>query len=148
MKAKWLVIGLVVSLTLNLALAGFLIGRASGPPPWHRSAFDPIAGLPRLMHFLPKERRRELLEQQPRGQVRAALRDMRRAQRAMDQALAAEPFDAEALAAALARYREHFAAGQERAHATFLAMASELTPQERQRLLKSLRRRGEPGRRR
>ena len=100
------------------------------------------------MNFLPKERRRELIEQQPRQQVREALRDMRRAQRAMDRALAAEPFDAAALAEALARYRENFAAGQEHTHSAFLAMASELTPEERQRLLKSLRRRGGQGKRR
>ena len=144
MKAKWLVIGLVVSLTLNLALVGFLIGRASGPSPWHRGAFDPVAGLPRLMNFLPKERRRELIERQPRRDVREALRAMRRAQHAMDAALGAEPFDPAALAEALARYREHFAAAQERSHAGFAALAADLTPQERQRLLENLRRRGEP----
>ena len=147
MKTRWLVIGLVVSLVLNLALVGFLVGRESGPSPWHRSAFDPIAGLPRLMNFLPRERRRELMAQQPRRQVREALRDMRRAQHAMDRALAAEPFDAEALAEALAHYREYFAAGQERSHAAFVAMAAELTPHERRRFLESLRRRGERGNR-
>ena len=147
MKTKWLVIGLVVSLVLNMALVGFLVGKASGPSPWHRGAFDPIAGLPRLMDFLPKERRRELITQQPRGPVREALRDMRRAQHAMDRALAAEPFDAEVLAEALARYRVYFAAGQERSHAAFVAIAAELTPPERRRFLESLRRRGERGER-
>ena len=147
MNTKWLVIGLVVSLVLNLTLAGFLMGRASGPSPWHRSAFNPIAGLPRLMDFLPKERRRELIAQQPRRPLREALRDMRRAQHAMDQALAAEPFDAAALAEALAHYRDYFAVGQERSHAAFVAMAAELTPGERRRLLESLRRRGERSKR-
>ena len=147
MKARWLVIGLVVSLVLNLALAGFLVGRASGPSPWHRGAFDPVAGLPRLLGFLPKERRRALMEQHPRPQLREPLRDMRRAQRAMDEALTGEPFDATALAAALGRYRQHFAAAQERSHAAFAAIAGELTPEERRRFVESLRRRGEHGRR-
>ena len=145
MKAKWLVVGLVVSLVLNLALVGFLFGKASGPPPWHRGAFDPVAGLPRLMGFLPKERRQQLMEQHPRRQLRDSLRDMRRAQRAMDEALAKEPFDAEALATALARYRQHFAAGQERSHAAFVAIAAELTAEERRGFLSSVRRRGDRG---
>ena len=145
MKSKWLVIGLIVSLVLNLALVGFLVGRASGPSPWQRSALDPVAGLPRLLSFLPKERRRELLEQQPRRQLRESLRDMRRAQHAIDEALVQEPFDAEALAAQLARYRQHFGASQTRSHAAFVAIAANLTPEERQRFVKSLRRRGAHG---
>ena len=143
MKAKWLVIGLVASLALNLALVGFLVGTESGPPPWHRGAFEPVAGLPRLMGFLPKERRQELMEQHPRRRLRESLRDMRRAQRAMDAALAEEPFDAEALSTALARYRRHFADSQASSHAAFVAIAAQLTPQERRRFVESLRRRGD-----
>lgn len=136
MKFKWLIGGLAASLTLNLALIGFLIGTAFGPPSWGRRGFDPTDGLARLVLFLGEERRRKLLDGRTRREIGASLQEMRRAQRALGKALTAEPFDREAVAAALAQFREQLAANQALSHAAFADMAAQLTPEERRRFVR------------
>lgn len=134
MKSKWLIGGLGASLILNLALIGFLIGAAFGPPsPWARRGFDPTDGLARMTRFLGEERRRDLLDGQKRREIGASLRELRRTQRAIYEALAAEPFDREALAATLAQFREQFAANQTLSHAALADVVAQLTPEERRR---------------
>ena len=137
MKSKWLIGGLAASVVLNLALIGFLIGTAFGPPPWARRGFDPTDGLARLMFFLGEERRRAVLgDGRTRREVGASLKDMRRAQRAVGEALTAEPFDRAALAAALAQFRDHFGARQTLSHAALVEIAERMTPEERRRFVK------------
>ena len=136
MKFKWLVGGLAASLTLNLALIGFLIGTAFDPPSWGRRGLDATDGLARLVLFLGEERRRELLDRQTRQEIGASLQEMRRAQRALGKALTAEPFRREAVAAALAQFREQLAANQVLSHAAFADMAAQLTPEERRRFVR------------
>ena len=134
MKSKWLIGGLGASLILNLALIGFLIGAAFGPPsPWARRGFDPTDGLARMTRFLGEERRRDLLDGQKRREIGASFRELRRTQRAIHEALAAEPFDREALAATLAQFREQFAANQTLSHAALADLIARLTPEERRR---------------
>ena len=137
MKRKWLIAGLLASLTLNLALVGFLIGTSSGPSMWRARGFDPSVGLARLVRFLPQERRDELLDDAKQREIRASLRDLRRAQRNLNKALAAEPFDRAAVEAALRQFRDQFADNQALSHAAFVAIAERLTPEERQRFVRS-----------
>ena len=141
MKHKWLIGGLVASVVLNLALIGFLVGMASGPSVWRARGFDPSVGMARLVRFLPPERRDELLDRATHRQIRASLREMRRAQRAMHEALAAEPFDSAALAASLGQFRDHFATSQARSHAAFVEIAARLTPEERRGFVHTQQRR-------
>lgn len=150
MKTKWLVIALIASATANLGLVGFWVGMQSGPSPWAARGFDPTVGLGRLLRFLPEERRDDVLGNDKRREIRASLRDMRRAQRAIDRALAAEPFPPDELEAALRRFAEN----QARMHAAFVDVAAALTPDERRRFRQTMRRgkrdraRGEPDGRR
>lgn len=137
MKRKWLIAGLLASLTLNLALVGFLIGTSSGPSMWRARGFDPSVGLARLVRFLPPERRNELLDDAKQREIRASLRDLRRAQRNLNKALTAEPFNRAAVKAALRRFRDQFADNQALSHAAFVAIAERLTPEERQRFVRS-----------
>ena len=124
----------------NLALVGFAIGAASGPPHWMGRGFEPAAGLGRLMRFLPEERRRELLgEGAWRREFRGSLRDMRRAQHAIHAALAAEPFDRTALEQALGTFHELYVASQGRSHKAFADIVATLTPEERRQFVASLR---------
>ena len=149
MKRKWLVGGLIVSLVLNIGLVGFLAGAASRPALFPRSYLDPAIGLPQLLRFLPPERREAVLQsagdRELRRHVGGAVRHMRRAQAALHKALAAEPFDADALARALADFRDHFAKSQSRSHRAFVGVAARLTPEERRRFVASIKakRRGE-----
>jgi hypothetical protein len=52
---KWLIGALVLSLVLNLVLAGVMLGRTTAAPT--RMGPDPAAAYFRLLGFLPEERR-------------------------------------------------------------------------------------------
>ena len=107
---------------------------------------DPTVGLALLMRNLPEERRQELaLEGAPvlsdgelRRSIRLSMRELRNTQRTIGQAIAAEPFDPETLADALARYREHFDANQADNHQAFVDILARLTPEERRQFLEAV----------
>lgn len=149
MKRKWLIAGSLASVALNLALVGFLIGSSSGPSMWRGRGFDPSVGLARLVRFLPPERRDELLDDAKRREIRRSLHDMRRTQRDVHEAMAAEQFDLAVLEASLRQFRDHFAANQARSHAAFVEIAGRLTAKERRRFVRSQQkgknRRGDAG---
>jgi uncharacterized membrane protein len=139
---KWLIGALVASVVLNLLLAGFVIGRLSGfgPPP----AFgpDPTAGFVRLLGFLPEDRRSGITPtlRSHLGEMMPMLRSVRGDQHAVIAALTAEPFAPEALARALAELRTHLTAVQVASHESFVAMAGQLTAEERGALADAMRR--------
>lgn len=147
MKARWLLIALVASLALNLALVGYMVGKAAGPPFLRPppTSFDPTVGLGRLLRFLPAERRREVLAGTARQDIRESLVTARRTARTLHQQLGQEPFDEQALATTLQRFRNDFAESQARSHAAFVAATAALTPAERQRFTKSLRKEARRG---
>lgn len=135
MRSKWLIAALVLSLAANLALAGFVAGRISGPPPVP-AGLDPTLGVFRVLHALP-EARREVLRPEVRAGFRGLrdeLRRMRSAQHDINEALTAKPFDPETLAAALARFRAALLDSQEHNHDTLIRIAGRMTAAERQRL--------------
>ena len=132
---KWVLAGLVVSVALNLALAGFVAGRMTGPGPVP-ATMDPSLSLFRVIHQLPEERRdafRTTVREHFRG-MHGDLRRMRQAQRGINEALEREPFDAEALDSALQRFRSALLEGQQDNHALLVRVAATMTPQERQAL--------------
>ena len=135
MRSKWLIAALVLSLAGNLALAGFVAGRISAPPPVP-AGLDPMLGMFRVLHALP-EARREVLRPEVRAGFRGLrdeLRRMRSAQHGINAALIAEPFDQEALAAALARFRAALLDSQEHNHEALIRIAGRMTTSERQLL--------------
>ena len=146
MKSRWLVIALAISIALNVGLLGLGIGFATGSPHWGRGV-DPTAGLARLLRSLPEARREELSQGgapamsdgELRRRIGASMRDLRGSQRTIARALAEEPFDADRTAAALASFREHFAANQASSHEAFVAILDRLTPEERRRFLETMR---------
>lgn len=146
MKTKWLVGVLIVSVVLNVAAVGFLAGFLGKGKPGGR-VVDPTVGLALLMRNLPDERRQELAREgapvlsdgELRQSIRISMRELRSAQRTIGQAIAAEPFDPEVLAAALARYREHFADNQAGNHQALVDILARLTAEERRRFLETMR---------
>jgi len=148
MRNSWLIAGLVVSVGVNLMLGGFVVGRLSGPGPVP-AALDPSVGMFRVLPRLP-EQRREALRPQVRQHFRALrdeLRRLRSAQHGINEALTAEPFAAEDLTAALARFRAALLASQEQNHALLVNVAGEMTAAERQLLREAMTRRQRPGQR-
>ena len=146
MKSRLLVIGLAVSLVLNLALIGFLVGAAGRPPPWRSSGFDATAGFSRLVRFLDEERREAVFGNGDdlRREIRQSLRTMRRAQHSIEEALAAEPFDPDRLAAALEDFRAQFTTNQQRSHAGLVSIMEKLTPDERRKFVESIQHMRDP----
>ncbi|MDE0659967.1 MAG: periplasmic heavy metal sensor [Gammaproteobacteria bacterium] len=146
MRSRWLVIALAISVALNVGMLGLGIGFATGSPHWGRGV-DPTAGLARLIRSLPEARREELTrtgapaisDGELRRRLGASMRDLRTSQRLIASALAEEPFDPGAATAALARFRQHFAANQASSHEAFVAILDRLTPEERRRFLDTMR---------
>ena len=147
MHNRWLVGALTVSVVVNLLLAGFVIGRASGDFGF-RGGFGAAPKMPQLM-FLEEERRREVMQDlKARNGLRPVLRELRRSQRDIRAAFLAEPFDQEALSEALAEFRRHLEASQALSHGKLVAVVARLTPEERRRFANTMdRRHGPPNKR-
>ncbi len=140
-SSKWLIIALVVSLGANIALVGFLAGRASSID-LRPGTLDPILGFARILPELPQARHdilRPLIREHMRS-VRPSIREIRRAQRDLGAALLAEPFESAEVEAALAGFREHLAQSQVASHAAFVTLVGQLTQLERKLLVDVLRR--------
>lgn len=138
---NWLVIGLIVSLAVNLALAGFVVGQMSRPGPVP-AALDPSLSLFRVLREMPEPRResfRSTVKEHFRT-LRGDIRRIRAAQRGIEQALAREPFEAEALETALAAFRVALLNGQEDNHEVLVEVATQMTAEERQVLLSAMKR--------
>ena len=144
MRNKWLIGALAVSLVVNLLLAGFLVGRMSGDFGF-RGGFGAAPKMPQL-RFLEDDRRREVTRDlDTRNALRPILRELRRSQGDIRAALVAEPFEQEALSAALTEFRRRLEESQALSHRKLVAVAARLTPGERRRLARTIdRRRGKP----
>lgn len=142
MSNKWLVGLLLVSVTLNIAAVGFIAGRASGAglrPP----LADPLMGVGGLVRELPEARRRELMAdlRALRHNLRPPIRDMRRAQLALEEALLAPEVERARLTSALEAFRDNLCNSMARSNESFVDLASRLTPGEREMLLERMARR-------
>lgn len=147
MSGKWLIGALVVSVVVNLLLAGFIVGRMSGDSGF-RGGFGAAPIMPQLK-FLEEDRRREVTRNlQTRRELRPILRELHRSQKDIRAAFVAEPFDEEALSEALAEFRERLEESQALSHRKLVAVVARLTPDERRRMTKALdRHRGPPDKR-
>ncbi|MCF6273017.1 MAG: periplasmic heavy metal sensor [Rhodobacteraceae bacterium] len=143
---SWVKILLIVSLGVNLAIIGLVIGLSLKEKPRRSPPPDAVAF---LSFALPKEHRDELRAQllSRRDELRAnraALADMRRQ---MITALEAKPFEISAVEEILQRQRARFLALGELAHSALLERISLLTPEERAAYVVSLEKRGGRARR-
>lgn len=140
-RNKWLALGLIVSIGVNIALVGFIAGRASAIDV-RPIAMDPTMGFARILPELSEARRHELrpLVRRHVRSVMPSMREVRRAQRDLRAALLADPFDRAELASALGRFREHLAESQAASHEAFAGLVEQLTPEERRLLVSRLRR--------
>lgn len=136
MKSKWVAIVLLVSLALNLALAGFLLGSRTQQVASH----DPTRAYPRWARSLP-ESRREALEPVMMKHMRAMrpkVLTLRQQQRALTAAIGAEHFDTEILQSALTDMRSEHERMQRASHESFTEFVAHLTKVERRALAKDM----------
>jgi len=144
-RTRLLKIALVVSLALNLAVAGLIAGAAlKGRPdpggrdglwPYSRALPEPYRG--DLMRSLRERRGDWIADREALGSTRAELAA----------ALVAEPFDAAAVTALLARQRDRFTALADRGAALLVEQIARMSPEERQAYAAALER-GPSGRER
>jgi uncharacterized membrane protein len=137
-RMRWLKIALVVSLALNLAVAGLVAGAAlKGRPdaggrdglwPYSRALPEPYRG--DLMRALRDSRRDWIADREALGSTRAELAA----------ALVAEPFDAAAVTALLARQRDRFTALADRGAALLVEQIARMSPEERRAYAEALER--------
>ena len=133
-ERRWiwgLSLALLVSVGINLVVAGFVVGRGLAPPERrmgrlveHIAAKLPDADQPILRQAFRAEE----------AAMRARSAELREARRAVRAVLRAEPFDPAALEAALERQRREMDAMMGSIHATVRDIAPRLSPEGRKRL--------------
>jgi len=141
-RTRLLVTGLVLSVALNMFLAGMMgarmLNRAEGPPAptslgWMLSDLDSVT--------------RQSLQPdlQAYGEALRPLRvGMFRAQREVNRLMASDPMDRDAVMAAFRELRRANMAYQELSHEQIAAVISQLTPQQRERALRFMSGRRNP----
>ena len=142
-KARWLTLALLLSLAVNLLVAGVFVGRAMSG----RSAFEHIPpNLGWMIRHLDNSTRQELhadLEEHVR-RVRPLRREMRDAQRSFNRQLIAHELDQDAITDSLKRLRTASDKYQTEMHGMMLRIIPELDERQRRKISSSLRRK--PGR--
>lgn len=133
---RLLLAALILSVAVNLLLAGVFMGRLAGP---ERSAgpVDPMMGMRRLIRDLPEERAEALGEQYRNyfATVRPRFRELRAAQRQLRSAILTDPLDREAVRGAMIGLQDQLRDSQGVAHDTFIELIAALTLEERHQLI-------------
>ena len=140
MARKVLIVTCVVSLFVNLALIGYLVGRSFGPDiRTDRSAVRFGSSMEGILRPLAHERVQELLPltREHRKQIRSHMDEIRAAQIELYLATVSEPFDRNRLKAAHERFNTLFLDAKVRQDQMWLTLADKLTPDERKRIMQA-----------
>jgi uncharacterized membrane protein len=137
---RYLVGGLIASVAINLALVGFLAGRASTMEFNNMSRVDPMMGMRTLLRDLPEDRQETLM---PRfreyfSALRPRFRDIRGAQGSLREAILSDPLDTAALQQALNNFNTNLFASQANGHEALIALIAALNAEERKQLIVNL----------
>lgn len=135
-RTKTLAVVLFVSLALNLFLAGSMVGRWSGHGRHAWGENKHWGAKYWLSHTLGDEAapKVEAMWDTHRAKLKPLREEAKQARGAIQQALAADPFDAEAYAAALQHSLERGMAVRASHHAFMIDLARVLTPEQRAKL--------------
>ena len=142
MKSKWVTVFLIVSICINLALAGYIVGNRTLPG----MGFDATRSYPRWVHTLPPERREVMwpLVRQQRKNMRPAMRALRKYHHALRTAIVNKPFSREGLDETLQAIREQHGHVQSLTHDGFIEFVAQLSDEEREQLASDMARRKRP----
>lgn len=137
-RSKLLLVALMVSVAINLLVAGIFIGRGGiRPPPGPSPAAWMAADL--------DQETRQKLRQRMAGQasdVRPIRQELRRAMGDLRAAVRAEDYDPQAMADALARMREARGRYENFLHNNLVELSGELNREQRMALLRTALQRG------
>jgi len=129
----WMKILLVISLGMNLAVVGLVIGaKISGHGPRGMSQANG-SGMRALMHALPNGKRADVRKyfHESRGKIRAKDNAMRVSLDNIAAVITAQPFDANALNEAFSVQRAHIVTITQNAQQAFVAIIASMTDKER-----------------
>jgi Spy/CpxP family protein refolding chaperone len=150
--SRTLRLALLMSLALNVALASMLAWQHG---PWrgeargrHAAAMSHLFDVRAMRRVIAPERQSALapIFEKYRPQMRSRLEALFAARGDVRQAIAADPFDAAALAAAFARLREADRATAEQAQSMMAEVLAVATPEERRRMAEIMGRSASHGR--
>jgi uncharacterized membrane protein len=132
----WMKYLLIVSLGLNLVIAGLMVGAKMGGHDGPRGGHPKYAGgtgMHVLMKSLPDSKRGEVRKyfHEKRDKMRVNGNAMRNSLTAISTAIGAQPFDADALTEAFAEQRTHITVVAEDAQKSFVAIIAGMTDSER-----------------
>jgi uncharacterized membrane protein len=144
-RRRWMTVALVVSLGVNLMVAGLVGGAILRDGPRERDPFyrDVSAlGLRFYYRALPDQARDDLRHRvgERRGDFRAGREALAKHMNAMADAVGAEPFDPARLAGVLADQGRTVAGNMATGQALLVATISAMTPDERTAMAEALRR--------
>ena len=140
---RWIKITLVISLAVNLLIAGMVGGfilRGGPGAPGPLVSGLPIDGLRTIQRALPEDRRRAFRRDlvSKRGELGAARREMRALRVAFLAALTADPFSVEDLRAVMARQGALFEGAGDTIRQSVLTQIAAMTSEERAAFAKAL----------
>ena len=132
-KRSWIKALLVVSLGLNLAVVGLVIGAKLSGHGDKRAHFAGATGLRMFMHALPDDQRSEVRRyfRVHRTQVHVNGDAMREAMETIHVAIIARPFNPDALYTAFAAQRVHITTSTRDAQKAFVEIISQMTDAQR-----------------
>ncbi len=141
MKSKWLATVVILSLGLNLALAGYILGARSKS----FGGFDPTRQYIRWARHLPESRRADLrpIIRGHFSSMRPHINNLREGQKNLRRAVAAEPFTSQLLEQTLQQLRKEHLNAQKLGHKSFVLFVQSLTPDERRQLAADLGKRSQ-----
>lgn len=140
---RWLLLALLVSVALNIAIAGFFLGKYLNSYPIRSP--EPLwdIGLGQYIGALPTERRQELASvvSDARGKLRGSLAPLRDSQDALMKVLLTDPLDQQALQEQLAEFRRKMMEARERHDGVYIRLMASLTVEERRRIIEQMSKR-------
>ena len=149
MKKKWLILGIMISVIVNLIFVGFIIGKyTSGQkPPTHPKS---LIGLPPYTHLHPDSMNGKMLKERRLKQeaMQTTLARIQPVQDRIEMAILARPYDRQALEQAFLDFRELLGISQEQSHRLLVEGISNMTYDERTQFVEQAQRRTPPFRNR
>jgi uncharacterized membrane protein len=143
-KKSWMKYLLIVSLGLNLAIAGLVIGAkmgGHGGPRGGHAKYAGGTGMHVLMRSLPDSKRGEVRKyfHEKRDKIRANGDAMRNSLISISTAISARPFDENALTTAFAEQRTHITAVTQDAQKSFVAIIAGMSDDERAEYVENMK---------
>ncbi|MBL4873208.1 MAG: periplasmic heavy metal sensor [Rhodobacteraceae bacterium] len=137
---RWIKIALIVSVAVNLGIAGVIGGAALRAPEIRRNNIEAPEGVAMLARAMPAEHQRELRQnlRSRRGDLRSERKELRSLLDRFVVALRAEPFEIDAVSAVFADQRLMLTTLTAAGHKSVIEQIEKMSPQDREKYIRRL----------